>query len=282
MTGRLCMVTGASSGLGKAIAEGLARKGASVVLACRDQVRGEAALAEIRAATASPNVELMLVDLSSLQSVRDMVGVFKQKYRRLSVLVNNAAVFASRRVVTADGLELMFATNHLGPFLLTNLLLDELRAGAAARVVNITAPSTTRLVFEDLQGEGVFNVVDAFGASKMCNLLFTFELARRLERSGVSVNAVHPGLVRSNLMREAPAIVRAAFRLFSAPPRRAADGPIYVASSRELAGATGLFFKGKQTIEPPTYARNPQVQRELWEASARLAGLSAPWQVELR
>jgi NAD(P)-dependent dehydrogenase (short-subunit alcohol dehydrogenase family) len=274
MQSKLCLVTGASSGLGKAIAAGLARKGATVVLACRDQARGEAALADIRRATGSPNVELMLVDLASLQSVRELAATFKATYRRLSVLVNNAAVFASRRVLTEDGLELMFATNHLGPFLLTNLLLDELRAGAAARVVNITAPSTARVPFDDLQGAAVFRAVDAFGASKICNLLFTYELARRLERDGVTANAVHPGLVRSNLMREAPAAVRWFFGLFSAPPERAAEGPLFVAASRELAGVTGQFFKGRRAIRSSPYARNPQVQRRLWEASADLAGLA--------
>lgn len=274
MNGKVCIVTGASAGLGKAIAAGLARLGAIVVLACRDQARGEAARAEIQAATGSPTVELLLVDLASLRSVRDAAAEFKQRYRRLNLLVNNAAVFKSRRIVTPDGLETMFATNHLGPFLLTNLLLDELRAGAASRVVNVTAPSTTRLVFDDLQGEQIFRTIDAFGASKMCNLLFTYELARRLDRSGVAANAVHPGLVRSGLMREAPAAARWLFGLFSAAPERAAMGPLYVATSRELAGVSGAFFKGRRKIRSSAYARDPQVQRRLWDVSAQLSGIA--------
>jgi len=273
MNGKVCVVTGANAGLGKAIATGLAHMGAAVVLACRDRARGEAARDAIRAATGNDGVELMLVDLASQQSIRAMADEFKQRYHRLNVLVNNAAIFTTRRTLTPDGLELMFATNHLGPFLLTNLLLDMLRAGAAARVVNITAPSTSRLYFDDLQGEGVFRAVDAFGASKMCNLLFTYELARRLDRSGVTANAVHPGLVKSNLLHEAPAAVRWMFQLFSAPPERAARGPLYVASSRDLAGVAGKFFKHKRKIDSNRYSHNQQVQRQLWDASAALVKL---------
>jgi NAD(P)-dependent dehydrogenase (short-subunit alcohol dehydrogenase family) len=273
MNGKVCIVTGANAGLGKAIAAGLAQMGAAVVLACRDRARGEAARDAIRATTGNESVELMLVDLASQQSIRAMTDDFKQRYHRLNLLVNNAAIFTTRRALTPDGLEMMFATNHLGPFLLTNLLLDMLRAGAASRVVNVTAPSTSRLYFDDLQGEGVFRTVDAFGASKMCNLLFTYELARRLDRSGVTANAVHPGLVKSNLMHEAPAAIRWMFQLFSAAPERAARGPLYVASSRDLAGVTGKFFKRKRSIDSNAYSNNQQVQRQLWDASAELVKL---------
>lgn len=274
MNGKICMVTGASSGLGQAIAQGLAAMGATVILACRDQARGSAAQAEIQRATGNPNVELMLVDLSIQQSIQELATSFKQKYSRLNVLVNNAAIFKSRRVLTPDGLETMFATNHLGPFLLTNLLLDVLKNGALARVINITAPSTTHLRFDDLQSEMVFSAVEAFGASKMCNLLFTYDLARRLDGRGVTVNAVHPGLVKSNLMREAPPIIQLLFRLFSAAPERAAQGPVYVASSRAIAGATGKFYKNKRVLTPNRYSADQRMQQELWEQSMQLAKLS--------
>jgi NAD(P)-dependent dehydrogenase (short-subunit alcohol dehydrogenase family) len=273
MNGKICMVTGANAGLGKAIAAGLAQLGAHVVLACRDEARGTAAVAEIQAATGNPNVELMQVDLASFDSVRGLAATFKQKYARLNVLVHNAAVFKSQRTITPDGMELMFATNHLGPFLLTNLLLDALKSGALARVITIAAPSTTRLRFDDLQNEILFSAVEAFGATKMWNLLFTFELARRLDGRGVTANVVHPGLVRTNLMHEAPRVVQWLFHLFAAPPERAAQTPLYLASSRDVAGVTGQFFKNKHPIRPSRYASDRRAQQELWDISMRLAQL---------
>ena len=275
LSGRVCLVTGANAGLGRATSLELAKLGATVVLACRDQARGEAAQAEIEAATGNNDLELALVDLSSQQSVRDMAAGFKSKHDRLDVLINNAAVFKNKRTLTPDGLETMFATNHLGPFLLTNLLLDQLKAAGRARIINVTAPSTTRLNFDDLQGERDFNALSAFGASKMCNLLFTYELARRLAGTGLTSNAFHPGLMKSNLLNEAPGMVRWLSHLFSASPERAARNLVYVASSPNVAGASGRFFKGRKTISSNPYSRDPNNQRRLWEVSARLANLGS-------
>lgn len=275
MRGKVCIVTGASSGLGKATASGLAKLGATVILACRDRQRGAAALAEIRTASANQKVELMLVDLAVQDSVRAMADEFKQRYERLDVLINNAAIYKHMRTLTADGLETMFATNHLGPFLLTNLLLDRLKAGAPSRILTITAPSITSVNFDDLQGEQKFNAFEAFGASKMCNLLFTYELARRLEGTGVSANAIHPGLVRSNLMKEAPAPIRWLTSLISAPPEKAAQTPVYYASSPNVEGVTGNFFKGKRVINSNAYSKDLEVQKRLWEVSVALTK-SAP------
>ena len=164
MASQVCLITGASGGLGKVTALGLARLGASVIMACRDEVRGEADRAQVEAASGNRSVKLMALDLSSQQSVRDMASRFKAENRRLNVLINNASVFKGQRTLTADRLETMFATNHLGHFLLTNLLLDELKASSQARVINITAPSTTKLDFDDLQGERKFSALSAFGA----------------------------------------------------------------------------------------------------------------------
>jgi retinol dehydrogenase-14 len=202
-----------------------------------------------------------------------MVEEFKTKYDRLHVLVNNAAVFRNSRTLAVDGIETMFATNHLGPFLLTNLLLESIKAAPSARILNITAPSTTRLDFDDLQGEKRFSAFTAFGASKMCNLLFTYELARQLEGTNTTVNAVHPGLVKSNLLNESPAIVRWLSRLFSASPERAAETPVYLASSPELEGITGKFFKGRRPIDSDAYSMDRQVQQRLWDVSAELVKL---------
>lgn len=273
LQGKVCMVTGANSGIGKATALGLARLGATVVMACRDQGRGDAARTEIQAASGNTAVEVALVDLSSQDSIRAMVADFMARYSRLDVLVNNAAVFKPARTMAPDGLETMFATNHLGPFLLTNLLLDTLRASASARILTVTAPSTTRLNFDDLQGEKRFRPLIAFGASKMCNLLFTYELARRLKGSGITVNAVHPGVVKSSLMKDAPLPVRWLTRLVGRSPEEAAETLVYLASSPEVAGVTGTFFKDKQPIHSNAYSHDQKVQRRLWEISMVLTKL---------
>ena len=274
MVGRVCLITGASGGLGKSTALGLARLGATVVMACRDEARGEADRAEIEAASGNSSVRLMLLDLSSQQSVREMASHFKAQNKHLDVMINNASVFKGKRTLTPDGLETMFATNHLGHFLLTNLLLDELKASPQARVINIAAPSTTKLNFDDLQGERKFSALSAFGASKMCNLLFTYELARRLASTKVTANALHPGLMKSNLMSEASAPIRWLTRLLSTTPERASVSLVYLASSPEVAGVTGKFFKGIKIGSSSAYSRDENVQKRLWDVSTGLSGLS--------
>lgn len=273
MEHKVVLVTGANRGLGKAMAEGLTRLGATVVLGCRDPVRAEAAQGAIRQATGNPRVEVLRLDLADQQSIRTAVHAFKNTYDRLDVLINNAAVYMAKRTLTRDGLEAMFATNHLGPFLLTNLLYDLLELPTPSRILTITAPSTTKLNFDDLQGTQHWNALHAFGASKMCNLLFTFELARRLEGTGVTVNAVHPGLVKSSLMREAFPPIRWLTNLVASSPEKAAAGPVHLASAPEVAEVTGSFFKGKQQIAASDYACAPAVQRRLWRVSAKLVHL---------
>ena len=215
MQGKICLVTGSTRGLGKATALALAHQHATVILGCRDKQRGEAVLAEIKVANPTATVDLLLLDLSVQQSVRSAVTELENRYDHLDVLINNAAVFKRHRTLTADGYETMFATNHLGPFLLTNLLLSRLKAATSARILTITAPSTTRIAFEDLQAEHKFSALHAFGASKACNLLFTYDLAHRLASTTVTVNAIYPGLVKTSLMREAPAPLRWVTSLFS-------------------------------------------------------------------
>ena len=197
MQGKICLVTGSTRGLGKATALALAHQHATVILGCRDKQRGEAVLADIKAASPVATVDLLLLDLSVQHSIRTAVREFENRYDHLDVLINNAAVFKRQRTITADGYETMFATNHLGPFLLTNLLLSRLKAANSARILTITAPSTTKIAFEDLQAEHKFSALHAFGASKACNLLFTYELAHRLADTTVTVNAFYPGLVKT-------------------------------------------------------------------------------------
>jgi NAD(P)-dependent dehydrogenase (short-subunit alcohol dehydrogenase family) len=275
LRGRTCLVTGANSGLGKATAVGLARVGAMVVMLCRNQERGEGAQAEIIAESGSQTVELLLADLSSQASIRAAVADFKLGHDRLHVLINNAAVFLRERQLTEEGLEMVFATNHLGPFLLTNLLLDLLEESAPSRVINVSAPSTSKIDFDDLQGEKNYSPVGAFGASKAANLMFTYALARRIQENDVTVNAYHPGIVRTNLMRQAPAPMRlfgGLLNLFGSTPERAADGLLELASSDQFDGVTGqLIHKGKAISAP--YIEDIAAQDRLWRVSMELTGL---------
>ena len=270
MKGKVCVITGANRGIGKATATVLSQLGATVILACRDIERGEIVKADIISATKNPNVELMLVDLSLQESIQKMVTAFGKIHDRLDVLVNNAAVYKSKREMTPAGLEMMFATNHLGPFLLTNLLLDKLKASPPGRVLVVTAPSTTPIDFDNLQGEKRFNSLQAFGVTKMCNLLFTYELSRRLAGTGVTVNAVHPGLTKTSLMIEAPVILRWLTQVVSKTPEKAARSLAYLASSAEMANISGSFYKDGKEIKSNQYSYDQNVQRQLWDVSTAL------------
>jgi retinol dehydrogenase 14 len=270
MTPKICLITGANRGIGKAAALAMAKRGATVVLACRERERGEAVQAEIVSATGSQAVDLLPVDLSEQKSIRAMAAAFTEKYERLDVLLHVAAILKAQRELTADGLETMFAVNHIGPFLLTSLLLDKLKAGAPSRVLVVAAPSTSALDFDDLQGEKHFNSLGAFGASKMANLLFTYELARRLEGTGVSVNAVHPGLVKSELMKEAPVLIRFLLRLVSGPPEKAGEALADLALSPAFDGLSGKFFTGGKQTQSNAYSHDAQNQSRLWDASIAL------------
>lgn len=287
LQGKHCLVTGATSGIGKAIALGIAQQGARVVIVARDAARGARAVADIRAESGNSQVDCLIADLSSQAAIRKLADAYQAKYSRLHVLVNDAVVLKQKRETTPNGLELMFATNHLAYFLLTNLLLDILKASAripaakessgteGSSIWNVTAPSTTRLNFEDLQGEQKFSALQQFGASKMANLLFTFALARRLEGTGVVVNAYHPGLVRSNLMQDAPPLMRlisAPMYLTASPPGRAVEGLVQLAATN-AGGANGQFFHYSKAITAPPYALDTMVQDQLWQVSAQLTGL---------
>jgi NAD(P)-dependent dehydrogenase (short-subunit alcohol dehydrogenase family) len=271
--GQAAVVTGATSGVGRALAEALAAAGATVGIVARDATRGEAVRTAIGATTGNPAARVFTADLSSMTDVRRLAAEVTGSFPRLDILVHCAAVYLPHRTLTADGLETMFATNQLAPFLLTNLLRDHLVASAPARVLILSAPSTVRLDFDDLQGEHRFRSLSVFGATKAADLLLAFELARRLEATGVTVNAVHPGLVRTNLMQRAPAPLRWATRLVSASPGRAAAAIVPLALEPEYANLSGRFFKNGREIEAPTYTLDREVARRLWEADAALAGL---------
>ena len=267
------VVTGATAGIGHALAQHLAAAG-TIALVARDPARGEATRSEIAGAAPAASVEVHVADLSSQADVRRLADELSTAHPRIGTLVHCAAVFSSQRIETADGLELMFATNHLGPFLLTNLLLPSLRAHGAARVLTLTAPSTVKLDFDDLQGTSRFRALTAFGATKAANLLFAFELARRLQGTRVTSNAVHPGLARTSLMRQSPALLRLPVMLFSGTPDRVAARIAPLVLDEQYAAETGQFFHNGKAMDPPPYTRDAVVQRRLWEVSERLTGLA--------
>jgi NAD(P)-dependent dehydrogenase (short-subunit alcohol dehydrogenase family) len=269
---RTALVTGATSGIGRAVAEGLAAAGLTVVLLARDEARGEAARQGIAATTGNDRVSVVPGDLADLASVREAALTIEQTNPRLDILVNCAGVYTPKRTVTADGFETMFATNLLGPFLLTNLVLPQLRAAGSARVLVISAPSGTKLDFEDLQGDRRFRSLTNFGASKAADLLFTFELARRLDGTGVTANAIHPGLVRTSLMSGAPALIRWAVWPFSGSPESAAKSIVPLALDPAFEGRSGQFFHHAKAIAPPASTRDADVAQRLWDVSAELTG----------
>ena len=276
MDGKVCMVTGATRGIGRAIAQELAERGASVVLVARGPATGEIVATELQEATGNYAISALQGDLASQASIRELAAEFRRRHERLHVLVNCAGVFKARRELSQEGIELMFATNHLGYFLLTHLLLDTLKGSAPAAVLNVTAPSTTKPDFEDLQGERSFRALWQFGATKMENLLFTFALARRLEGSGVTANAVHPGVARTELMRETPLPFRlftGVFNRLAPPPARAAEDAVAVIAG-QAAAANGQFFHRGESIAPPDYARDQAAQERLWEISLEMCGVT--------
>jgi retinol dehydrogenase-14 len=282
MNERVYMVTGGTSGIGKATALGLAKMGATVVVVGRSRERGEAALAEIKAESGNLKVELMLADLASQTALRRLAEEFKNKYQRLDALVNNAGVFLTRRTLTEDGIELHFAVNYLAQFLLTNLLLDLLKASAPARVVNVAGEYHRKatLDFDDLMCEKDYTAAKASNRSKLAVVLFTYELARRLEGSGVTANCLHPGAVATDPLSKDPdssALARFFYKLMSPfflSPERGAETSIYLASSPEVKGVTGKYFIKKAPVQSSPESYDKAVAARLWQVSAELTGLN--------
>ena len=282
MNGKVCVITGASSGIGKAASLALARLGADVILVCRDKARGEAALAEVGAVAPASIRQLELADLSSLRDVRELAGRLS-RLDRLDVLINNAGLVLASRQVSADGFEYTFALNHLAPFLLTGLLREKLAASAPARVVTVSSAAhrAARLDLADLQLTGHFNGWRAYANSKLANILFTRELAGRLAGTGVTANCVHPGTVNTRFGRDGSTMLRFGLgigRRFLLSAAQGADTVVYVASSPDVAGATGGYYVKRRLRAPSGAARDPETARRLWAISAELTGLAEPGQ----
>ncbi|MGD0329575.1 MAG: SDR family NAD(P)-dependent oxidoreductase [Nitrososphaeria archaeon] len=278
MTGRVCIITGGTSGIGKATALGLAKLNATLVIVGKDKKRGESALEDIRSKSGNKNVNLMLADFSSQQSIRQLAQDFKSNYKRLDVLVNNVGVFMLRRSLTVDGIEKTFAVNHLAPFLLTNLLLDLLKSSAPSRIVNVASASHygAKIHFEDVLGERRYIVgLRAYGQSKLANVLFTYELASRLKSTGVTVNCLHPGFVRTSLGRDNGPLFPF-FKItgiFASKPEKGALTVVYLASSPEVSGVTGKYFTKRKQVRSSEESYNIETAKRLWQLSEELTGL---------
>ncbi len=273
------MITGANSGIGKKTAMGLAQMGAEVVIVCRDASKGEVAKKEITERSGNKAVELMLADLSSLASVRKLAESFKETHDRLHILVNNAGLIMGKRIVTANNLETTFEVNYLSHFLLTLLLLDSMKVSAPARIVNVSSGAhfSGKMDFDDLQEERNYSAMRSYCQSKLAQVLFTHELARKLEGTGVTVNAVHPGAVRTRWGDEAGALgigIRIA-RPFMLSPEKGAETPIFVASSPEIEGITGKYWEKKKEKPSSKESYDDNESRLLWLVSTKLAGVEA-------
>ncbi len=280
MNGKIVLVTGATSGIGKAAALGLAKQGATVVLVARDPRKGEAVREEVRAQSGNPTVDVLVADLSSQASIRELAEAFKRKYPHLHVLINNAGGIFADRAVTVDGLEYTFAFNHLAYFLLTNLLLETLKASAPARVVNVSsgAQAMGRINFDDLQGQRGYNSQTAYNQSKLANVLFTYELARRLKGTGVTANVLHPGVVRTGFGRvNTPLLWRILFPLIDPlmrTPEKGAETAVYLAASPDAEGLTGQYFSDLKSVPSSKSSYDTALAQRLWQVSEQLTGLA--------
>jgi NAD(P)-dependent dehydrogenase (short-subunit alcohol dehydrogenase family) len=274
------MVTGATAGIGEVTAEALSRAGASVVLVGRNPEKCEATASRIRACTGNPSVEPFVADLSSMAEVRRLAGEFRRRHDRLDVLVNNAGALFLERSETDDGFERTIALNHLSAFLLTNLLIDPLRAASPSRVVVVASEAHRgmSLDFDDLHSRGRYRGMIAYGRSKLANILFARELARRLEGTGVTVNALHPGFVSSSFFSgPGPArwVMRRLADLLAISPEQGARTSIHLASYPEVEGVTGRYFARCREARPSASASSDEAARQLWELSEQLTGMTS-------
>lgn len=275
MTGKVCVVTGASSGIGYATAMALARMGATVALVCRNRERAEDARAAIVATSGNAAVEIFLADLSSLAAIRHLAHELLARYPQIHVLVNNAGILNRKRMTTIDGIEAVFAVNHLAYFLLSQLLLERLQASAPARIVNVASDAHRwgSLDVEDLQHERSYRPLLVYGRSKLCNLLFTRELARRIPETGVTVNCVHPGGVATGLGKNNgwfAVVIATALKPFILTAEQGADTVVYLATAPEVGSVSGKYFVKRRERQPSTAALNDEVAQRLWQVSEEL------------
>lgn len=276
---KVCIVTGSNSGIGKETALALAEKGASIVMVVRNRELGEEARSQIIEESGNSSVDLMICDLSSRDAIRSFAVEFKNKYNRLDVLLNNAGAVISKREITADGCERSLAVNYLAPFLLTHELLSVLKESAPSRVINLSSGlyKRAKLNLDDLQCESSYKSMSAYGNAKLMIIMHTYEMARRLEGTGVVVNVVLPGFVATNLGRSSGSkmsrVMFGMMKPFQLSPKEGAETSVYVASSSDIDGVTGRCFDKKEVVETSEISNNIELQKQLWDATTDLLGL---------
>ncbi|HVP20204.1 MAG TPA: SDR family oxidoreductase [Spirochaetia bacterium] len=281
MTGKTALITGATAGIGRVTARELAAAGARILLVARDRGKAEETREWILAQAGSAAVELIIADLSVLSQVRSVAQQAGSRAGGLDVLVNNAGAVFQRRTESADGIEMTFALNHLAPFLLTNLLLDALRRRPGSRIVTVSSHAHARahMDFDDLEGRKRYRTWEAYGQSKLANLLFTYELARRLQSTEITANALHPGFVASNFGKNNGSFLRVgisiAQRLGGVSVEEGARTSVYLASSDEVKGVSGKYFVKCREEQSSPASHDPESMKKLWEISAKMTGLAA-------
>jgi len=272
---KIAIVTGANSGIGLETARGLAKKGFEVILAVRDQAKGDAAAADIAGTEPGAKLHVIPLDLGSMASIRTFARTFDERFPALDVLVNNAALVPATRTLTVDGLETQFGVNHLGPFLLTNLLLPKLKAAPQGRIVVVssTVHNGATIDFDDLQSERSYSSMRKYSSTKLMNLLFVHSLKKRLAGTKVTVNGLHPGVVSTALARDFNFLFRWIAKLFFTTPEKGARTSLHVATSPDLESTTGAYFDDSREKQPDPSARNDATAERLWDISAKLAGI---------
>ncbi|RKH21070.1 SDR family oxidoreductase [Corallococcus sp. CA047B] len=282
LDGKVCLITGATGGIGQETAKALARLGATLVLSGRDEARTAATVAAVREAAPQARVESLLADLSSLASVRALAQAFRERHQRLDILINNAGLIIDRRQVTVDGYEATFATNHLSHFLLTHLLRDLLVASGPARIINVSsfghAFANTDFLDDPQTANQPYRPIQVYGNAKLSNILFTKGLAKRLAGTQVTANALHPGAVRTGFGHNSQGIFRHLVKLgapFMISPEKGARTSVYLAASPEVAGVSGEYFNKCRKAKPSSAARDEALAERLWQVSEQLTGVKA-------
>ena len=273
---KVCLVTGATAGIGKITATALASKGAEVIICGRNQRKTEDTIQYIKSETGNKSVHYLLADFSDLQQVRKLAESFTERFTRLDVLVNNAGAFFNSRTETPYGVEMTLLVNHLAPFLLTNLLLEKILNSSPARIVNVSSEGHQQgqMDFDDLGFNRGYFGMKAYGRSKLANILFTYELARRIADSSVTVNALHPGHVATDIWKNSFPLIGPALKrimsLIALTPEQGADNSIYLASSPEVEGMTGKYFVKREPVQSSPISYDKKVAQRLWEISEKL------------
>jgi NAD(P)-dependent dehydrogenase (short-subunit alcohol dehydrogenase family) len=278
MDGKVCLVTGATSGIGEITAAALAARCAQVIVVGRSQQKAEDTVQRIQSETGSNSVHYLLADFADLQQVWDLVSSFQNRYSRLDVLINNAGAYFNTRRQTAYGVEMTFLVNHLAPFLLTNLLLDVIKMSPSARIINVSSDAHQygSMDFNNLEFKRGYFGMKAYARSKLANILFTYELARRLEGSTVTVNALHPGHIATDIYRTNFSVIGPFLKwfmgFFALTPEEGAETSIYLASSPDVEGLTGQYYVKREVVQSSPLSYDQNVAHQLWLVSERLTG----------